>query len=159
METSVILVSQKVPTIVREHIRAQICAAESVLNSDRFINDSSAYDIKHYFTDGVYARELTIPSGHIVVGKIHKHEHLNFLSKGKVTVLTEEGGKEVLTAPCTLISPKGVKRLLYTHEETVWTVIHVTSETDLDKIEKEVIAKDYTEMGWANPNTNIERAL
>jgi quercetin dioxygenase-like cupin family protein len=145
--------------VVREHIRTQICAAEDLFNSNGYIDDSSAYEIKHYFSDGVYARELTIPVGHVVVGKIHRHEHLNFLSKGRVTVLTEEGGKEELSAPCTLISPKGVKRLLYTHEETVWTVVHITSETDLDKIEKEVIAKDYTEMGWTDPKTNIGRIV
>lgn len=105
------------------------------------------YQLVHRFADHQYAREMTIPPGQVVIGKIHRHSHLNFMSKGKATVFTEEGGFETLEAPCTIISPKGVKRLLVTHSETVWTTVHVTDKTDLAEIEEEIIALDYSFLG------------
>ncbi len=103
-------------------------------------------DIKmeHHFSKGVYAREAVIPAGAIVVGKIHKHENLNIVSKGDISVFTEEGWKRI-KAPATFVSPPGVKRLGLAHEDTVWTCIHATEETDLEKIESEMIAVDYEE--------------
>lgn len=100
--------------------------------------------LRHFFTDGAYARELTMPAGSVVVGKIHKHAHLNFITKGKVAVVTEFG-KEVFTAPYTFISEPGTKRVVYILEDTVWTTVHVTKETDLEKIEDYVIAKSFEE--------------
>lgn len=101
--------------------------------------------VKHYFSKGVYAREITIPKGALVVGKIHKHQNLNILSKGEITVVSIDGAAR-MKAPCTIVSSPGVKRLAIVHEETVWTTIHGTDETDVDKIEDEFIAKSYDEV-------------
>lgn len=98
--------------------------------------------LKHVFAPGAYAREIFIPKGTLIVGKIHKHSHLNMLMKGTVSVLTEEGPK-TLEAPLTMVSPAGTKRVVYTHEDTIWVTVHLTNETDLEKIEEEIIAKSY----------------
>ena len=97
---------------------------------------------KHYFAKGLYAREITIPKGTLLTGKIHKTEHLNIISKGDISVLTEDGPKRV-QAPFTMVSRPGTKRVGYAHEETVWTTIHATTETDLEKLEADLIATDY----------------
>lgn len=112
---------------------------------------------KHYFAPivdefgcGTYAREMTIPKGAVVVGKIHKHAHINIISKGQVSVVTEHG-KKYYTAPCTFVSEVGLKRAVYAEEETIWTTIHLTSnlgEDKLDKIEDEVIAESYKDIGF-----------
>ena len=144
-------------------IRAKICKVEALLqksvDSGETTDTAPGYPVKHRFADGVYVREISIPAGHMVVGKIHRHEHLNFISKGRVTVITEHGGVEELIAPVTMISPPGVKRLLFTHEDTVWTTVHVTKERDLDKIEEQVIAKKFTDMGLEQPDLNFSRRL
>lgn len=101
--------------------------------------------LQHYFSNAVYAREVTLPKGAIVIGKIHTKENLNILSSGEVSVLSIDGVKRV-KAPHTFVSSPGVKRLVYAHTETVWTTIHGTSETDLDKIEDEFIAKNYDKL-------------
>lgn len=98
----------------------------------------------HHFSEGLYARELHIPKGTLLTGKIHKHEHLNIISQGDISVLTE-GGVKRIKAPFTLVSPAGVKRVGYTHEDTVWTTIHATDERDLEKIEEHFIAKSFDE--------------
>lgn len=102
----------------------------------------------HYFARGLYARQITIPRGTLLTGKIHKTEHLNIISKGDISVLTEDGPKRV-QAPCTMVSQPGTKRVGYAHEETVWTTIHATEETDLVQLEADLIATDFhdTERG------------
>ena len=101
--------------------------------------------LNHYFAPGMYARELFIPKGTLYVGKIHKHPHIRVISKGSVSILTEEGDI-FQKAPCTMVTPAGAKRIGFAHEDTVITTIHLTNETDLDKIEEEIIAKDYDEL-------------
>jgi hypothetical protein len=92
----------------------------------------------HYFAEGLYAREIFIPKGVLLTGKIHKTEHLNILSKGDITVWTEDGMKR-LKSPYTLVSKPGTKRVGFAHEDTIWTTIHATKETDLEKLELELI--------------------
>lgn len=100
--------------------------------------------VKHYFSHGVYAREITIPKDTILTGKIHKYSQINILSQGEISVLTEDGVKR-LKAPYTLLSAPGTKRIAYAHEETVWTTIHGTNETDLEVIEEKFIAQSDAE--------------
>lgn len=100
--------------------------------------------VTHHFSQGVYARELFIPKGTVLTGKIHKYHQLNIMSKGDLSVLTDEGIKRV-QAPFTIVSPPGTKRIAYAHEDTVWTTIHGTDETDLDKIEAHFIAQSEQE--------------
>lgn len=112
--------------------------------------------LKHYFSPVdekygccAYAREILLRKGSLVIGKIHKHQHLNIISKGKVTVFTEFGKKE-LVGPCTFVSEVGLKRAVYAHEDTIWTTIHLTEhvgEENLDKVEDEVIAPSYGDIG------------
>ena len=95
-------------------------------------------EVKHHFAPGVYAREALLPAGSCVVGKTHKTEHLNIISKGHCTVHTMGEIKEV-HGPYTFVSVAGAKKAVYSHTDVIWTTIHVTEETDLKKIEKEVI--------------------
>jgi len=90
--------------------------------------------VEHYFSPGVYARELHIPAGTILTGKIHKYVQLNILIKGDMSVLTENGVKRV-QAPFTVVSPAGTKRIAFAHEDCVWTTILGTDQTDPEQIE------------------------
>lgn len=102
------------------------------------------FPLKHQFADNVYAREMTIPADSIIIGKIHRFGHLNVISRGHVSVLTEFGVEE-LRGPCTFISKPGTKRVVYAHEETVWTTFHGTKHTDPDKVEADIICKTFAE--------------
>lgn len=121
-------------------IRANIEALEAAVGKLPQIELS----IKHTFAPGVYCREAFIPKGSIIVGKIHRHAHVNFISRGDVTVLTKDGLQDI-QGPCTMVSSAGTKRALYTHEDTVWTTIHAnpTNETDIEKLEEGIIVKTY----------------
>jgi hypothetical protein len=112
--------------------------------------------LKHYFTPiqkeygcGTYAREMFLPKGTVMVGKIHRHHYLNFIMKGKLSVSTEFG-KQYYEAPCIFVSEPGMKRAIYAEEDSIWVNVHqsqFTGEENLDKIESEVIAPSYEALG------------
>ena len=143
----------------RVQFREQVLRLEGMMREmqDRGEIDSclDQCTLTHYFTPKSeygcynYARQIFLPKGSIVIGKIHKHEHLNFIIQGKVSVNTEFG-KKYFTAPCVFVSELGLKRAVYAEEDTLWVTVHMVkygSEADLDKIEDEVIAKTYEEIG------------
>ncbi len=101
--------------------------------------------IAHHFAKGVYAREMTMRAGELVIGKIHRLQHLSIISQGDVAVATEFGIRRY-RAPFTFVSEPGAKRVIYAHEDTVWTTIHVTDKTDVNEIEKDIIAPNYDDI-------------
>lgn len=104
----------------------------------------------HSFAEGIYIREIFIPAGMMLTGKIHKHEHPNFLMQGKVSMITEDGGAILMEAPQSMVSPAGCKRALFTHTPTWWITIHLNpnGHTEFnDELEDEIIVKDYKEIG------------
>lgn len=96
----------------------------------------------HRFLKGVYAREMFIPKGTLAVGKIHASENLIIVSQGDIAILTENGAQRI-RAPYAAISPALTKRVVYAHEDTVVTTIHATEETDLEKLEAELILPNF----------------
>jgi len=100
--------------------------------------------LKHSFADGCYIREIFNPKGELLVTKIHKVSHPFFLLKGDMTILMEDGIKRI-RAPHYGITPAGTKRIIYCHEDCIFVTVHATKLTDIDKIEEEVIAKDFDE--------------
>ena len=120
---------------------------EKVFAAEDYIRQMPQLDLKlvHYFSPGVYARELHIPAGVVLTGEIHKYRQLNILSKGSISVLLEDGVKRI-EAPFTVVSPAGTKRIAYAHTDCIWTTILGTYETDVDKIRDHFIAK--SEQEW-----------
>lgn len=45
----------------------------------------------HHFAPGVYMREIRMPRGSLIIGKIHRHAHFNLIPSGDLSVLTESG--------------------------------------------------------------------
>jgi hypothetical protein len=96
----------------------------------------------HHFAPDVYVRELFIPEGVALTGKIHKHELMNILVSGTVRVNTDDG-METLTGPLIFNSRAGTKRAIYGITDAIWLNVHPTGLTDLGEIEEEFIAPDF----------------
>lgn len=96
----------------------------------------------HHFAPGVYLRELRIPAGVVLTGKIHRFETMNILAAGTIRVTTDDGVKE-LTAPAIFNSAPGVKKAGFAVTDVVFLNIHPTDNTDLDEIEEEFIAPSF----------------
>jgi hypothetical protein len=120
---------------------AQIELLKKVYTIDEAINvHCEPLEIKteHFYSNGVYARQITIPAGVLLTGKLHRESHLNVMSKGKMNLLTEDGVK-TLVAPFICESDTWTRKAAFCLEETVWTTFHKAEEFDIKKIEKRVI--------------------
>ncbi len=117
--------------------------------------DKEMCPLKHTFVDGVYVREIFMPKGTLITSKIHKVRHPYFIMKGKCSVLTENGVQEI-QAPFSGITKPGTKRLIYVHEDCTWITIHVTKETNLEKIEEQIIAKSFDEIDKLEYKDNVK---
>ena len=98
----------------------------------------------HHWSKGIYARELLIPKDSVVVGKIHKHPHLNVILRGKVRVVTPYG-TDTIEGPCIFESKPDTKRAVYAIEETVWITFHPTDKQTVDEVEQDIILPDYSD--------------
>lgn len=132
-------------TIVVNRVLPITTEQQAVLRLERELGKLPQVElpIRHFFikspvpVTGGYAREMTIFQGTALVGRVHKHPCINIISKGDISVTTDEGVKRI-QAPYTFVSPAGTKRAGYAHEETLWTTIHLTDETDTEKIEDDL---------------------
>jgi len=135
------------PTLRREWI---VGLEDSMLEvSDCPQGDRPDCPLVHSFGGGMYVREIFIPAGMMLTGKIHRHEHPNFLMEGKVSVITEDGGAQIMEAPQSMLSPAGCKRALFTHTPTWWITVHLNPnghEEFNEAFENEVVVKDYKEL-------------
>ena len=135
-------------TIVKkiEKFRTNITELEGQLkNVDNVLVGEALHKynpLKHMFGDGCYVREINTPADQLIVTKIHKKEHPFFLLKGECSMLTEDGIKRI-SAPYYNMTLQGTKRIIYTHTDLMWVTVHVTESTDLEEIEKEVIAENF----------------
>tara|TARA_R110000737_G_scaffold7661_1_gene22547 strand:+ start:3130 stop:3507 length:378 start_codon:yes stop_codon:yes gene_type:complete len=93
---------------------------------------------RHYFSDGMYARELFIPAGTVVVGALHKSQHLYMVVKGKCKVSSQYETVEI-EAPYIGETIPGTKRVIYAETDCVWIGFFPTQLTDIDKIEAALI--------------------
>lgn len=95
-------------------------------------------ETRHYFADGMYAREIPRAAGTLIVGKIHRREHFYIVTKGRVQVVTDDG-TQIIEAPAVIVSKPGTKRAVLALEDSVCMTVHRTDNTDLDTIEAELI--------------------
>ena len=63
------------------------------------------------------------------------------LTKGEMTVVTEEG-RQRIKAPFQAVCKPGLKRAGYAHTDCVCSNMHITDETDLERLESELIVPE-----------------
>ena len=94
--------------------------------------------VNHYFSDGIYARELIIPAGSCVVGAKHKTRHFFLVVKGEC-LIADDGGCIRAEAPFITETTEGTKRAITAITDTILMTFHVTEETDIEKIGDEIL--------------------
>lgn len=90
--------------------------------------------VTHHHSVGTYVREIFMPAGSVVIGKVHATRHINILLTGECTIWTVQG-KHKMKAPCIFESMAGVKKVLYMHTDVRYLTVHPTDETDEGKLE------------------------
>jgi hypothetical protein len=107
-------------------------------------------ELRHHFSQctfdphfQLYARELTMPAGALIVSEIHATLHQFVISKGRVKVMYPSGDVEEYAAPYHGTTTPGTQRILNVIEETVWTTFHIVpaAMTDPDEIKRSIIVE------------------
>ena len=95
------------------------------------------FPLKHYFTPGLYLREMFVPKDAWLTSKVHKTTHSYIVSMGVINIITDEGLVRVV-APYTGESKKGVRRMGFVLEDCIWTTIHANPDNcqDIPTLEK-----------------------
>ena len=96
--------------------------------------------LHHAFAPNVYLRQVTMPKGAVIIGHQHKTEHFNIVLCGKATVFME-GEIQDIVAPAIFKSSANVRKVLFIHETMIWATVHPTTETNIEKLEEELVVK------------------
>lgn len=145
-------------------IRQRILSAESAMLADpvNYDRECKAFPVRHFKAPGLIGRQMLLRKGGEIIGKIHKHAHLNQISYGHVCVVTEYGPMEIKGAH-TFTSQPGTKRYVLALEDTLWTTFHLNpnnydpdNEDDMKKLEDEIIAKSYDELPLPDQKPRLE---
>ena len=99
-----------------------------------------AADCVHAFAPGIYIRQVTLQAGTFAMGHRHRTAHLNVMLSGRLTMFNDDGTRSELCAPVICVAQPG-RKVAYVHEKTVWLNIYATTETDVEKLEAELLDK------------------
>jgi hypothetical protein len=98
--------------------------------------------VAHGFADGLYTRQIEMPAGQVIVGKVHLKSGAFFLLSGSMDILSESGVMRV-SAPHHGVTPAGTQRVVRTVTDCVYVTVHATDLTDTDEIEAELTSVDF----------------
>jgi len=97
--------------------------------------------IRHHFFPGMYAKEVRIPEGYVLVSHKHLFDHLSILASGSI-MLGVDGKRTLHKGPAALNIVAGQNHEVHALTDVVWFCIHATDETDVDKVDEILIVKD-----------------
>jgi hypothetical protein len=110
---------------------------------------------KHFLLDGMYARQILIPTGTAFVGRRHKKFHYFMVLSGGAWITGDEGPINFRAGMIFMFGP-GVQRVGVTYEDTIFVTIHRTDETQLKNIEDDCVEFDSTDL-YGTGNEILQR--
>jgi len=93
--------------------------------------------LKHEFVPGIYLRQMILNKGALIVGAIHKRDHVWFLLEGFITIV-DQNGEEHYEAPYVGFSKAGTQRVIRANEFSIFQNVfqNPTNKKKLDYVEK-----------------------
>lgn len=97
----------------------------------------------HYFSDGLYMREIHANRDSVIIGYLHQHECLNVMSQGRVLTIANGQVREFV-APCVVKSGAHTRKASIVIEDMRWATVHPNpdNETDIQKLEERFLIKN-----------------
>jgi hypothetical protein len=96
-------------------------------------------ETKHYFHGGMYCREVFRHAGVLVVGAVHKKEHLYLIVSGTVAITDGEGNVQEVTGPHLFQSKPGTKRAVYAVTDALCMTFHAIEATTVEEAETKLV--------------------
>lgn len=103
-------------------------------------------ETRHFFHGGMYCREVFRPAGVLVVGAVHKKEHMYLVASGTVAITDGEGNVQEVTGPHLFLSKPGTKRAVYALTDALCMTFHATDAASVDQAESELVEADPNSM-------------
>jgi hypothetical protein len=96
--------------------------------------------LTHKFDGQLYIREIRLPKGTLLTGRVHRHGHVCQLLEGTVTLVHQQGARETFQAPSEIMTLPGYQMVVYALEDSLARTIHPnpTNERDIDKLEADI---------------------
>lgn len=109
---------------------------ESIFQLEEQMKEHEQVEIPptHRFINGMYMREITIPKGTLLTGRIHKFDHFDVMLSGDISVSSDDGTVKRLTGINIMEGKAGKKRAGYAHEDTRWITVHASPVRDGDEM-------------------------
>lgn len=108
-------------------------------------SDKIEFPVTHRFADNVYIREIFIPKGSCIIGKIHKTQFFNILVSGTCLLASTDGVK-LIGAPYTSISEPGSQKCAIALTDVLWQTVHATTETNPVKLVDDLTVDNYDDL-------------
>lgn len=118
----------EVNTMLADAIVERIESMESVMLEC----DQVEIPVKSSSSNKMYTRQITIPKGTLLTGRVHLFDYVDIMLAGDITIATPEGAKR-FTGHNVFEGKAGRKRAGYAHEDTYWVTVHNTEITDDDE--------------------------
>ena len=151
-EKSLALV-KAVSVITTDERREKLNQLETAMLQEDQVN----IPVEHRFSGGIYAREITIPKGTLLTGRIHKFDHFDIMLSGDVTVSTDNGEVKRLTGLNIMEGKAGKKRAGFAHEDTHWITFHCAEERDPEEMYEFLTCGSFQEL--EEFNVMLENAM
>jgi quercetin dioxygenase-like cupin family protein len=97
-------------------------------------NIDEALKVKHIFSHGVYAKQMTIAKGTVFGTHKHTFTHISIVGKGSASVEVDGMTRIYKAGECVEIEA-GKEHKVTALEDLIWYCIHATAETDPAKID------------------------
>ena len=111
--------------------------------------------VTNTFAGGVYAREIFIPKGTIIIGKVHLTDHFNICLKGDLTFLSVDGPKRIV-GPTMFVAPAGTKKLAYANEDSIWVNMHPALSDDPEQIVEALTVNKFSDFDCLMSKADLE---
>lgn len=82
--------------------------------------DNDTTSIVEYFASDSYVREMVIPAGTCVIGRVHKTDCINILLEGEIVIVDNDGNRKEMKAPQVFIAKAGHQKAGFAIKDTRW---------------------------------------
>ena len=103
-------------------------------------------DTRHHFHGGMYCREVWRDAGVLVVGKVHKREHMYLIASGTVLISSDDEDPVEVTGPHLIMSRPGCKRAVLSVTPSLCMTFHRADSTTVEDAEAELVEDDPNSM-------------
>jgi hypothetical protein len=87
--------------------------------------DEEGFQLKEWQSGGMYCRQITIPEGCLLTGRIYKRDHMEVMVSGDISIVSAEGVSKRYEGQNTIEAKSGKRQAGYAHKETIWMTINL----------------------------------